>query len=90
MPYDLETFKNLYPYPLKDQFRQKIEKQILSGELKIPNDRVLDSKLWIEEETSKQYNQEKSLWNKSLNSLTAKRSLTETAKLITIAKTTTT
>lgn len=67
MPYDLDTFANLYPYPLKDQFRQTIEKQILSGELKIPQDRVLDSKLWIAEKTDEQYKKEKNLWNVSQN-----------------------
>lgn len=65
MPYDPTTFQNLHPYPIKDQFRQAIEKQILSGELKIPNDRALDSKLWIAEKTNEQYKKELALWNDS-------------------------
>lgn len=65
MPYDPETFKNLYPYSDKAITRQTIQDKILFGELKLPSDRMLDSKSWIEEKVEEEFKKEKKLWKNS-------------------------
>lgn len=65
MPHDPETFKNLYPFPGRETIRQTIQDKILFGELKLPSDRMLDSKTWIEEQTDKEYKTERKLWQES-------------------------
>ncbi|MBV6514075.1 MAG: hypothetical protein FMNOHCHN_03665 [Ignavibacteriaceae bacterium] len=65
MPYDPDTFKNLYPYPDRGIIRQTIQDKILCGELKLPSDRMLDSKEWIEEQTKKEYNHQRNSWEES-------------------------
>lgn len=65
MPYDPTTFKNLYPYPDRDKIRQTIQDKILCGELKLPSDRMLDSKSWIEEKAEEEYWCKRKLYNES-------------------------
>lgn len=65
MPHDPETFKNLYPFPDKGIIRQTIQDKILFGELKLPSDRMLDSKSWIEEKVEEEFKKEKKLWKSS-------------------------
>lgn len=55
MPYDPDTFKNLYPFPNRETIRQTIQDKILRGKLKLPSDRMLDSKSWIEEQVQAEY-----------------------------------
>lgn len=67
MPHDPNTFKNLYPYPNKETIRKIIQDKILYGELKLPSDRMLDSKAWIEEQIEEEYKTERKLWGESEN-----------------------
>lgn len=55
MPHDPNTFQNLYPYPDRGIIRQTIQDKILCGELKLPSDRMLDSKGWIEDLVQGEY-----------------------------------
>lgn len=65
MPYDPDTFKNLYPFPNREAIRQTIQDKILCGELKLPSDRMLDSKSWIEEQAQAKYRAERITYNES-------------------------
>lgn len=69
--HDPETFKNLYPCPDKGAIRQIIQDKILFGELKLPSDRMLDSKAWIEEQVKKEYQSERALYMESENAAIA-------------------
>lgn len=71
MPHDPNTFKNLYPFPNKGTIRQIIQDKILFGELKLPSDRMLDSKEWIEEQVKKEYKSEHTLYMESENEAVA-------------------
>jgi len=62
MPYDPETFQNLYPFPDRSKIRERVDNQITNGELKIPQNRVLDSKPWVAEMVSERYKEEHRLW----------------------------
>ncbi len=65
MPHDPETFKNLYPYPVKEAILAYFQKGVLTGEIKVPQDRITDSKEWIFEQTWDKFRQEKKLWQES-------------------------
>lgn len=62
MPYDPETFQNLYPFPIRLKIEEEIKGKILNGELNIPSDQTFDSKKWINEKVSERYKEEHRLW----------------------------
>ncbi len=65
MPYDPETFKNLYPYPNKNAIFLWFQKQVLEGNLLVPQNRIADSKTWIEEQAQERYRAERIAYNES-------------------------
>lgn len=65
MPYDPTTFENLYPFPNKGTIRKIIQDKILFGEIKLPSDRMLDSKSWIEEQAQAEYRSERIAYEES-------------------------
>lgn len=67
MPYDPNTFENLYPYPNKEAIRAYFQKEVLMGNLAVPQDRITDSKLWIEEQTQSRYLAERIAYKSSEN-----------------------
>ncbi len=71
MPHDPDTFENLYPYPDRKVVRQIFQDKILCGELKLPSDRMLDSKTWIEEQVQKEYQEKHFLYKASENEANA-------------------
>lgn len=65
MPHDPHTFKNLYPFPNKEAILAFFQKGVLTREIKVPQDRITDSKEWILEQTQDKFLQEKKLWQES-------------------------
>ena len=71
MPYDPDTFENLYPLPDRKVIRQIFQDKILCVGLKLPSDRMLDSKAWIEEQVRKEYQSKHFLYKESENEANA-------------------
>lgn len=62
MPYDPNTFKNLYPCPDRSKIRADIENQIKSGELQIPQEFLSDSKAFIDQMVEEEDKKERRSW----------------------------
>lgn len=65
MPHDPTTFENLYPFPSKQAIFLYFQKQVLEGSLIVPQDRITDSKSWIEEQAQVEYRSQRIAYEES-------------------------
>ncbi len=65
MPYDPDTFKNLYPFPDRSKIRQSFEDFCRENPQELPKEFRTNSRVWIDEQTKQTYNHERQLFNES-------------------------